>query len=161
MHACMDNQCKNETANAIALYKLASYMNVIRVWAATPIRVRAIIRIRAKQGFPAILIWASRTRTGSPYAYGPGQIAHTRMGKIRVCDRTVRCTYLRLQQSYSSKRRIVSTRMGVWPAFAELLVLARYQLVNKVAKAVDGWRRPPWLSLASTSEAPVLHVIIS
>ena len=61
---------------------------VIRVWALLPIRVRALIRIWAKQGYPAIPIWAARTRMGQeycPYAYG---IAHTRMGKIHVWDGT-------------------------------------------------------------------------
>ena len=37
---------------------------VIRVWAWLPIRVRALIRIWAKQGYPAIPIWAARTRMG-------------------------------------------------------------------------------------------------
>ena len=65
------------------------------------IRVRALIRIWASQGMPAIPIWAAYTRRGSPYVYGLRKIthtrmgcpyaygiAHTRMGKIRVWDGT-------------------------------------------------------------------------
>ena len=60
---------------------------VIRVCALLPILVRALIRIWAKQGYPAIPIWAARTRMGqeilpirvwdSSYAYGQ----NTRMGR--------------------------------------------------------------------------------
>ena len=48
------------------------YAHAIHVW--------ALIRIWTKQGFPAILVWAARTRTGSPYVYGSRKLAHTRMG---------------------------------------------------------------------------------
>ena len=41
------------------------------------IRVRALIRIWANQGMPAILVWAVRMRTG------PGKMAHMRMGSVR------------------------------------------------------------------------------
>ena len=55
---------------------------VIRVWAWLPIRVRALIRIWAKQAYPAIPIWSARTRMGqeilpirvwAKYAYGTEQ----------------------------------------------------------------------------------------
>ena len=70
-------------------------------WADIAIRVRAIIRIWANQGMPAIPVWAARMRMGSPYVYGLRKITHTcmgnpyaygiahmRMGKIRVWDGT-------------------------------------------------------------------------
>ena len=70
-------------------------------WADMAIRVRALIRIWANQGMPAIPVWAARMRMGSPYVYGLRKIthtrmgspyaygiAHTRMGKIRVWDGT-------------------------------------------------------------------------
>ena len=50
-----------------------------------PVRVQAAHTRMGQENLP-IRVWAAHTRMGSPYAYG---IAHTRMGKIRVWDRTV------------------------------------------------------------------------
>ena len=44
------------------------------------IRVRALIRMWANQGIPAIPVWAARMRTSSPYVYGLRKMAHMRMG---------------------------------------------------------------------------------
>ena len=44
----------------------------------------ALIRIWANQGMPAIPVWATRMRMGSPYAYGLRKMPHMRMGTSGV-----------------------------------------------------------------------------
>ena len=61
-----------------------SYMQtihyVIHVWAWLPIRMRALICIWVKQGYPAIPVWAARTRMGQEILPIRVSAAHMRMG---------------------------------------------------------------------------------
>ena len=63
----------------------------------------------------------------------------------------VRCSWL---ATYCSSLTPVNESLQLEWGCGQYWQLARYQLVNKVAKAVDGWTRPPRLLLASTSQAP-------